>query len=113
MSIADRLERQCRIVDACQALDGAAQAVASLTGERDAADLSRLAPVVDASVSPVRTFADSYDTWAELAAEPDVLLSRELRRLAGAMRALAADAARPRALAADFAESEPEEALVS
>jgi hypothetical protein len=111
MSIADRLERQCRIVDACQALDGAAQAVAALADERDVADLWRLALVVDACASSVRALADAYDTWAELAAEPDVLLARELRRLAEAMRALADDAARPRALAADFADSEPEEAV--
>src|SRR5438270_9226881 len=102
MSIADRLERHCRIVDACQALDAAAQAVAALADERDAADLWHLALVVDASVSSLRAIADSYEAWAELPAESDVLLSRELRRLAESLRAVAGDAARPRALAVDF-----------
>jgi len=113
MSIADRLERQCRIVESCQALDTAAQHLAGLAEAGETGDLWRLGLVVDASVGAAQALADSYESWAELAAGADALLARELRRLAEAMRGVADDAARSRELAADFAETESEEALAS
>jgi len=113
MTTADRLERQCRIVEACQGLDAAAQALAGLADAGETADLWRLSLVVDTSAASARALAESYEAWAELAAGADALLARELRRLGESLRAVADDAARSRALAVDFAESESEEALVS
>src|SRR5947209_20403949 len=100
MSTADRLERQCRIVEACQALDKAAQDLAGLAEGGETGDLWRLSLVVDASVEAARALADSYESWADLATGADTLLARELRRLAEAMRGVADDAARSRDLAA-------------
>ena len=106
MTAADRLERQCHIVDACPELDAAAYRLAQLAAESEPLDLWRLPIVIGACASVSRAQADAHEAWAAEASESDALLTRELRRLADRLSAVSDEAARTRALANDFAESE-------
>jgi len=113
MSVAGRLERQCHIVDVCQALDSATGRLAQLAAESERLDLWRLPLVIETCASVLRAQADAFEAWAAQASGSDALLSRELHRLATELPAVSDHAARTHELASDFAESESPEEMIA
>jgi hypothetical protein len=107
---ADRLARQCRIVEACETLSAAARAEAELAHESERLDLWRLPLVAESAAVAALAQAEACEAWALQADPDDALLARDLRRLAEGMRDVARQATHMGVAATEFVAAEADEA---